>query len=150
MTNEQIISIIIPCAIALAVIAILVLGAVFGKKAIAILKNAREKIDLNEDKIYENFKKVLPDKMCVELLPLVKEQVTEFSKALEAKILKKLDAIAKALASMRSMPDINRDELIAILEEDAKAEAKMIEVVYNVSDDIKAMAEGKNFTPDID
>ena len=150
MTNEQIISIIIPCAIALAVIAILVLGAVFGKKAIAILKNAREKIDLNEDKIYENFKKVLPDKMCVELLPLVKEQVVELFKALEAKQLKKLDAIAKALASMRSMPDINRDELIAILEEDAKAEAKMVEVVYNVSDDIKAMAEGKNFTPDIE
>lgn len=150
MTNEQIISIIIPCAIALAVIAILVLGAIFGKKAIAILKNAREKIDLNEDKIYENFKKVLPEKMCVELLPLVKEQVTELFKALEAKQLKKLDAIAKALASMRSMPDINRDELIAILEEDAKAEAKMVEVVYNVSDDIKAMAEGKNFTPDIE
>lgn len=150
MTNEQIISIIIPCAIALAVIAILVLGAVFGKKAIAILKNAREKIDLNEDKIYENFKKVLPEKLCVELLPLVKEQVVELFKALEAKQLKKLDAIAKALASMRSMPDINRDELIAILEEDAKAEAKMVEVVYNVSDDIKAMAEGKNFTPDIE
>lgn len=150
MTNEQIISIIIPCAIALAVIAILVLGAVFGKKAIAILKNAREKIDLNEDKIYENFKKVLPEKLCVELLPLVKEQVVELFKALEAKQLKKLDAIAKALASMRSMPDINRDELIAILEEDAKAEAKTVEVVYNVSDDIKAMAEGKNFTPDIE
>lgn len=150
MTNEQIISIIIPCAIALAVIAILVLGAIFGKKAIAILKNAREKIDLNEDKIYENFKKVLPEKLCVELLPLVKEQVVELFKALEEKQLKKLDAIAKALASMRSMPDINRDELIAILEEDAKAEAKMVEVVYNVSDDIKAMAEGKNFTPDIE
>lgn len=150
MTNEQIASIIIPCAIALAVIAVLVLCAFFGNKIVAALKTASNKIDNNESKLFEAFKKVLPEKLCVELLPLVKEQVVELFKALEEKQLKKLDAIAKALASMRSMPDINRDELIAILEEDAKAEAKMVEVVYNVSDDIKAMAEGKNFTPDIE
>lgn len=150
MTNEQLISIIIPCVIAIVIFAILVVAIVFSKKATAILKNAKEKIDLNEEKIYENFKKVLPEKMCVELLPLVKDDLKTLFNVLEAKLLKKQDAIIKALASMRSMPDVNRAELIGALEQDAKATAKLVEVVYNVSDDIKAMAEGKTFTPDID
>ena len=68
----------------------------------------------------------------------------------------KLDTIAKAVASMRNLPTEQREQLLAMIEAENKdVSAQTIVLNYQVSEEIKAIAEEtkaveKDFVPVID
>ena len=161
MTIDQIIEIIAPYVDIKGILAIVGLAVgiyVKAKNAIASLKGSAL---LNETKIAKIVGNVLPEKMSVEIMPLVEselkkinENVQKASQIQADKMDKKLDALAKAIASMRNLSSEQRDKLLSIIENEPTNTT--VALTYNVSEDIKALANGEKeetettFVPDID
>lgn len=156
MTFDQILELIAPYVSVSGVLAIFSLVVGVAVK----IKNTANKLSntalLNEEVIAEKVKSVLPEKMSVEIMPLVKSELTKINEAVQdatklmaEKMTKKLDTLAKAIASMRNLSNEQREELLSIIDDDVKPQ--VVELAYNVSDDVVKMAEGNSeFKPVID
>ena len=118
---------------------------------------------LDEKKIVELMKGVLPTDMSVKVMPLVESELAKINENVQkaaaenaTKTAKKLDTIAKAVASMRNLPTEQREQLLAMIEAENKdVAAQTVVLNYEVSEEIKAIAEANkgsknNFVPVID
>lgn len=167
MTVDQIMEIISPyftvagvTALVSAVISIAVkVYGVVKRTSVSLSKTAL----IDEKKIVELMKGVLPTDMSVKVMPLVESELAKINENVQkaaaenaVKTAKKLDTIAKAVASMRNLPTEQREQLLAMIETENKdAEAQTVVLNYQVSEEIKAIAEEsktaeKDFVPVID
>ena len=167
MTVDQIMEIISPyftvagvTALVSAVISIAVkVYGVVKRTSVSLSKTAL----IDEKKIVELMKGVLPTDMSVKVMPLVESELAKINENVQkaaaenaVKTAKKLDTIAKAVASMRNLPTEQREQLLAMIETENKdAEAQTVVLNYQVSEEIKAIAEEnkaaeKDFVPMID
>ena len=167
MTIDQIMEVISPyftvagvTALVTAVISIAVkVYGVVKKTSVSLSKTAL----IDEKKIVELMKGVLPTDMSVKVMPLVESELAKINENVQkaaaenaVKTAKKLDTIAKAVASMRNLPTEQREQLLAMIEAENKdAEAQTVVLNYQVSEEIKAIAEEskaaeKDFVPVID
>ena len=167
MTIDQIMEVISPyftvagvTALVSAVISIAVkVYGVVKKTSVSLSKTAL----IDEKKIVELMKGVLPTDMSVKVMPLVESELAKINENVQkaaaenaVKTAKKLDTIAKAVASMRNLPTEQREQLLAMIETENKdAEAQTVVLNYQVSEEIKAIAEEnkaaeKDFVPMID
>lgn len=167
MTIDQIIEVISPyftvagiTALVSAVISIAVkVYSVVKKTSVSLSKTAL----IDEKKIIELMKGVLPTDMSVKIMPLVESELAKINENVQkaaaenaVKTAKKLDTIAKAVASMRNLPTEQREQLLAMIEAENKdVEAQTVVLSYQVSEEIKAIAEEskateKDFVPVID
>ncbi len=167
MTIDQIIEIISPyftvagiTALVSAVISIAVkVYGVVKKTSVSLSKTAL----IDEKKIVELMKGVLPTDMSVKVMPLVESELAKINENVQKaasenakKTALKLDTIAKAVASMRNLPTEQREQLLAMIEAENKdAEPQTVVLNYQVSEEIKAIAEEtkaaeKDFVPVID
>lgn len=167
MTIDQIMEVISPyftvagvTALVTAVISIAVkVYGVVKKTSVSLSKTAL----IDEKKIVELMKGVLPTDMSVKVMPLVESELAKINENVQkaaaenaVKTAKKLDTIAKAVASMRNLPTEQREQLLAMIETENKdAEAQTVVLNYQVSEEIKAIAEEskaaeKDFVPVID
>jgi hypothetical protein len=118
---------------------------------------------IDERKIVELMKGVLPTDMSVKVMPLVESELAKINENVQKaasenakKTALKLDTIAKAVASMRNLPTEQREQLLAMIEAENKdAEPQTVVLNYQVSEEIKAIAEEtkaaeKDFVPVID
>ena len=167
MTIDQIMEVISPyftvagvTALVSAVISIAVkVYGVVKRTSVSLSKTAL----IDEKKIVELMKGVLPTDMSVKVMPLVESELAKINENVQkaaaenaVKTAKKLDTIAKAVASMRNLPTEQREQLLAMIETENKdAEAQTVVLNYQVSEEIKAIAEEsktaeKDFVPMID
>ena len=167
MTVDQIMEIISPyftvagvTALVSAVISIAVkVYGVVKRTSVSLSKTAL----IDEKKIVELMKGVLPTDMSLKVMPLVESELAKINENVQkaaaenaVKTAKKLDTIAKAVASMRNLPTEQREQLLAMIETENKdAEAQTVVLNYQVSEEIKAIAEEsktaeKDFVPVID
>ena len=167
MTIDQIMEVISPyftvagvTALVSAVISIAIkVYGVVKKTSVSLSKTAL----IDEKKIVELMKGVLPTDMSVKVMPLVESELAKINENMQkaaaenaVKTAKKLDTIAKAVASMRNLPTEQREQLLAMIEAENKdVSAQTIVLNYQVSEEIKAIAEEtkaveKDFVPVID
>ena len=167
MTVDQIMEIISPyftvagvTALVSAVISIAVkVYGVVKRTSVSLSKTAL----IDEKKIVELMKGVLPTDMSVKVMPLVESELAKINENVQkaaaenaTKTAKKLDTIAKAVASMRNLPIEQREQLLAMIEAENKdVSAQTVVLNYQVSEEIKAIAEEsktaeKDFVPMID
>ncbi len=167
MTVDQIMEIISPyftvagvTALVSAVISIAVkVYGVVKRTSVSLSKTAL----IDEKKIVELMKGVLPTDMSVKVMPLVESELAKINENVQkaaaenaTKTAKKLDTIAKAVASMRNLPTEQREQLLAMIEAENKdVSAQTVVLNYQVSEEIKAIAEEnkaaeKDFVPMID
>ena len=167
MTIDQVMEIISPyftiagvTALVTAVISIAVkVYGVVKRTSISLSKTAM----LDEKKIVELMQKVLPKDMSVKIMPLVESELAKINENVQKaasenaqKTAKKLDTIAKAVASMRNLPTEQREQLLAMIEmENKDTEPQTVVLNYSVSEEIKVIAEEnkaeeKDFVPVID
>ena len=152
MTIDQIFEIISPYVSVGGVVTLVSAVIAIAVKVYGVVKRASTSVSqtamLNEDKIVELMKNVLPKDMAVKIMPLVESELTKINEAVREasaenvkKTAAKLDAIATAVASMRNLPTEQREKLLALIEEENKDDAQTVTLAYEVSDDIKAIAE---------
>lgn len=152
MTIDQIFEIISPYVSVGGVVTLVSAVIAIAAKVYGVVKRASASVSqtamLNEDKIVELMKSVLPKDMAVKIMPLVEselkkinEAVQEAAAATSSKQTDKLDAIANAIASMRNLPTEQREKLLALIEDKNKDEAQTVVVQYEVSEAVKAIAE---------
>lgn len=152
MTIDQIFEIISPYVSVGGVVALVSAVIAIAAKVYGVVKRASASVAqtamLNEDKIVELMKSVLPKDMAVKIMPLVESELKKINEAVQEaaaenvkKTTAKLDAIATAVASMRNLPTEQREKLLALIEEENKDDAQTVTLAYEVSDDIKAIAE---------
>lgn len=152
MTIDQIFEIISPYVSVGGVVTLVSAVIAIAVKVYSVVKRASASVSqtamLNEDKIVELMKSVLPKDMAVKIMPLVESELTKINEAVREasaenvkKTAAKLDAIATAVASMRNLPTEQREKLLALIEEENKDDAQTVTLAYEVSDDIKAIAE---------
>ena len=152
MTIDQIFEIISPYVSVGGVVTLVSAVIAIAVKVYGVVKRASASVSqtamLNEDKIVELMKSVLPKDMAVKIMPLVESELTKINEAVREasaenvkKTTDKLDAIATAVASMRNLPTEQREKLLALIEEENKDDAQTVTLAYEVSDDIKAIAE---------
>ena len=138
MTVDQIMEIISPyftvagvTALVSAVISIAVkVYGVVKRTSVSLSKTAL----IDEKKIVELMKGVLPTDMSVKVMPLVESELAKINENVQkaaaenaVKTAKKLDTIAKAVASMRNLPTEQREQLLAMIETENKdAEAQTV------------------------
>ncbi len=167
MTIDQIMEVISPyftvagvTTLVTAVISIAVkVYGVVKKTSVSLSKTAL----IDEKKIVELMKGVLPTDMSVKVMPLVESELAKINENMQKaasenakKTALKLDTIAKAVASMRNLPTEQREQLLAMIEAENKdVSAQTIVLNYQVSEEIKAIAEEtkaveKDFVPVID
>ena len=167
MTIDQIMEVISPyftvagvTALVSAVISIAVkVYGVVKKTSVSLSKTAL----IDEKKIVELMKGVLPTDMSLKVMPLVESELAKINENVQkaaaenaTKTAKKLDTIAKAVASMRNLPTEQREQLLAMIEAENKdVSAQTVVLNYQVSEEIKAIAEEnkaaeKDFVPMID
>ena len=167
MTVDQIMEIISPyftvagvTALVSAVISIAVkVYGVVKRTSVSLSKTAL----IDEKKIVELMKGVLPTDMSLKVMPLVESELAKINENVQkaaaenaTKTAKKLDTIAKAVASMRNLPTEQREQLLAMIEAENKdVSAQTVVLNYQVSEEIKAIAEEnkaaeKDFVPMID
>lgn len=152
MTIDQIFEIISPYVSVGGVVTLVSAVIAIAVKVYGVVKRASASVSqtamLNEGKIVELMKNVLPKDMAVKIMPLVESELTKINEAVREasaenvkKTAAKLDAIATAVASMRNLPTEQREKLLALIEEENKDDAQTVTLAYEVSDDIKAIAE---------
>ena len=89
-------------------------------------------------------------------LAKINENVQKAAAENATKTAKKLDTIAKAVASMRNLPTEQREQLLAMIEAENKdVDAQTFVLNYQVREELKAIAEEnkaeeKEFVPVID
>lgn len=152
MTIDQIFEIISPYVSVGGVVTLVSAVIAIAVKVYGVVKRTSASVSqtamLNEDKIVELMKSVLPKDMAVKIMPLVESELKKINEAVQEaaaenvkKTTAKLDAIATAVASMRNLPTEQREKLLALVEEENKDDAQTVTLAYEVSDDIKAIAE---------
>ena len=152
MTIDQIFEIISPYVSVGGVVTLVSAVIAIAVKVYGVVKRASTSVSqtamLNEDKIVELMKNVLPKDMAVKIMPLVESELKKINEAVREasaenvkKTTAKLDAIATAVASMRNLPTEQREKLLALIEAENKDDAQTVTLAYEVSDDIKAIAE---------
>lgn len=152
MTIDQIFEIISPYVSVGGVVTLVSAVIAIAVKVYGVVKRASASVSqtamLNEDKIVELMKSVLPKDMAVKIMPLVESELTKINESVREasaenvkKTAAKLDAIATAVASMRNLPTEQREKLLSLIEKENKDDAQTVTLAYEVSDDIKAIAE---------
>jgi Asp-tRNA(Asn)/Glu-tRNA(Gln) amidotransferase C subunit len=167
MTIDQIIEVISPYFTVAGVTALVSAVISIAVKVYGIVKKTSQSLSktalLDEKKIVELMKGVLPTDMSVKVMPLVESELAKINENVQkaaaenaTKTAKKLDTIAKAVASMRNLPTEQREQLLAMIEAENKdVAAQTVVLNYEVSEEIKAIAEANkgsknNFVPVID
>ncbi len=167
MTIDQIMEVISPYFTVAGVTALVSAVISIAVKVYGVVKRTSQSLSktalIDEKKIVELMKGVLPTDMSVKVMPLVESELAKINENVQkaaaenaVKTAKKLDTIAKAVASMRNLPTEQREQLLAMIEAENKdVSAQTIVLNYQVSEEIKAMAEEtkaveKDFVPVID
>lgn len=167
MTIDQIMEVISPfftvAGIGSLVAALIAIGVkvhgIVKKTSVALSKTAL----IDEKKIVELMKGILPTDLAIKVMPLVESELAKINETVQKaaaenakKTTQKLDTIAKAVASMRNLPAEQREQLLAMIEAENKdVEPQTVVLNYQVSEEIKAIAEAskeaeKDFVPVID
>ena len=167
MTIDQIMEVISPYFTVAGVTALVSAVISIAVKVYGVVKRTSQSLTktalIDEKKIVELMNGVLPTDMSVKVMPLVESELAKINENVQkaaaenaVKTAKKLDTIAKAVASMRNLPTEQREQLLAMIEAENKAvSAQTIVLNYQVSEEIKAIAEEtkaveKDFVPVID
>lgn len=167
MTIDQIIEVISPYFTVAGVTALVSSVISIAVKVYGVVKRTSLSLSktalIDERKIVELMKGVLPTDMSVKVMPLVESELAKINENVQKaasenakKTALKLDTIAKAVASMRNLPTEQREQLLAMIEAENKdAEPQTVVLNYQVSEEIKAIAEEtkaaeKDFVPVID
>lgn len=167
MTFEQIIEIISPYVSVTGIITLVTAVISIAVKVYGTVKRTSNELSktaiLDEKKIVELMKGVLPTDMAIKIMPLVESELAKINENVQKaasenakRTAAKLDTIAKAVASMRNLPTEQREQLLAMIEEENKdAEPQTVVLNYEVSEEIKAVAESakpaeNEFVPVID
>ncbi len=167
MTIDQIMEVISPYFTVAGVTALVSAVISIAVKVYGVVKRTSQSLTktalIDEKKIVELMNGVLPTDMSVKVMPLVESELAKINENVQkaaaenaVKTAKKLDTIAKAVASMRNLPTEQREQLLAMIETENKdAEAQTVVLNYQVSEEIKAIAEEskaaeKDFVPVID
>ena len=153
MTIDQIVEIISPYFTVAGVTALVTALVSIAAKVYGTVKKTGASLSktamLNEEKIVELMSKVLPKDMAVKIMPLVESELQKINEAVQKaagenakKVAAKLDSIAKAVASMRNLPSEQREKLLDMIDaENQDVEPQMVTVEYEVSEEIKALAD---------
>ncbi len=167
MTIDQIMEVISPYFTVAGVTALVSAVISIAVKVYGVVKRTSQSLTktalIDEKKIVELMNGVLPTDMSVKVMPLVESELAKINENVQkaaaenaVKTAKKLDTIAKAVASMRNLPTEQREQLLAMIEAENKdVSAQTIVLNYQVSEEIKAIAEEtkaveKDFVPVID
>lgn len=167
MTIDQIMEVISPYFTVAGITALVSAVISIAVKVYGVIKRTSQSLSktalIDEKKIVELMKGVLPTDMSVKVMPLVASELAKINENVQKAASKnakkttlKLDTIAKAVASMRNLPTEQREQLLAMIETENKdAEPQTVVLNYQVSEEIKAIAEEnkaaeKDFVPVID